>query len=140
MKPHIALGLAPALLLVLSACSGAAGRQVEDRAGLITALKAAGAQVETGDPISQPFFTPEGQTLLLNGDEIQVFEYESSQALESEAAQVAADGGSVGTTMIDWLAPPHFYKSGRILVLYIGDDPAILDLLSQLLGPQFAGQ
>ncbi len=131
--------LIPIALASLSACAGAGGG-VEDQAGLVAALEAAGAQVEPGDPISQPFFTPEGQSLLVNEADIQVFEYPDGQAMEAEASQVAPDGTSVGTTMVDWFAPPHFYKSGRILVLYVGDDQAVLDQLNNVLGPQFAGQ
>jgi hypothetical protein len=60
--------------------------------------------------------------------------------MEADAAQVAPDGGSIGTSMVTWVATPHFYKTGRILVLYVGDDQAILDLLEGALGPQFAGR
>jgi hypothetical protein len=42
--------------------------------------------------------------------------------------------------MVTWVAAPHFYQAGRILVLYVGDDPAILELLEGALGPQFAGR
>lgn len=39
-----------------------------------------------------------------------------------------------------WAAPPHFFRKERAFVLFLGDDPAMLDLLTQLLGPQFAGR
>ena len=113
---------------------------VEDTAGLRAALEAAGAAVETGDPISQAFFTPEGSIVKANGADVQVFEYESAEAMESEASQVAPAGGSVGTSMMMWVDTPHFYKAGRIIVLYIGSDQTILDLLEKAIGPQFAGR
>lgn len=71
---------------------------------------------------------------------MQIFEYETAEAMEADAAQVALDGGSIGTSMVTWVATPHFYKAGRILVLYVGDDQAILDLLESAIGPQFAGR
>jgi len=107
---------------------------------LINALQAVGATVETGDSITQEFFTPEGQTVKVNGADLQVFEYESAEAMEKEASQVAPDGGSIGTSMVTWMAPPHFYKAGRIIVLYVGDDKPLLDLLNKVIGSQFAGQ
>ena len=95
--------------------------------------------MESGDSVEQPFFTVSGQILMVNETEVQVFEYEAVEAMEVDASLVASDGASVGTTMISWIAPPHFYKTGRIIVLYLGEDAAILDLLNQVLGVQFAG-
>ena len=116
-------------------------RGVEDQASLIAALQTAGATAEVADPISQPFFTPEGVFVTINGEEdVQVFEYEDAKTMESEAAQVAPDGGSVGTSMMMWVDKPHFYKSGRIIVFYIGNNTEILGLLDKVMGPQFAGQ
>jgi hypothetical protein len=112
----------------------------QDLASLVKALENAGATVESGEPVSQTFFTPEGQTLKVNGADLQVFEYETTDAMQKEAAQVAPDGGSVGTSMMMWMDAPHFYKAGRIIVLYLGSEKAILDLLDKVMGAQFAGQ
>lgn len=113
---------------------------VEDYASLIDSLRGAGATVEPGDQIEQPFLTVTGQIIQVNGADVQVFEYETAEQLEAEASQVAPDGGSTGTTMITWMATPHFFKAGRVLVLYVGDDQAILELLKGALGAQFAGR
>ena len=114
---------------------------VEDQSSLITAIQSAGGTAEVVDTISQPFFSPEGVFITINGEEdVQVFEYEDAQKMENEASQVAPDGGSVGTSAMMWIEPPHFYKSGRILVLYIGSNTKILNLLEEVIGPQFAGQ
>ena len=113
---------------------------VQDEASLQKVLQEAGATVETGDSIAQEFFTPEGHTVKVNGADLQVFEYKNAQAMEKEASQVAPDGGSVGTSMMTWIDTPHFYKVGRIIVLYLGNDKSLLDLLNKVMGPQFAGQ
>jgi len=135
--------------LTLSGCGGqnpaspspTDSHGVEDQSSLIAALQSAGATAEVVDTISQPFFTPEGVFVTINGEEdVQVFEYEDAQTMENEASQVAPDGGSVGTSMMMWVDKPHFYKSGHILVLYIGNNTGILDLLDKVIGPQFAGQ
>ena len=130
----------------ISACGKSAAidaspeaRSVEDQASLLNALKAAGATVEVGDSITQEFFRVEGQTVKVNEGDLQVFEYESPEAMEKDASQVAPDGGSIGTSMVSWIDTPHFYKAGRIIVLYLGSDQAILDLLNKVIGPQFAG-
>jgi hypothetical protein len=113
---------------------------VDDFDSLLEALRSAGASVEAGDEVEQPFFTTAGQIVKVNGADVQVFVYDTAQAMEAEAAQVAADGGSVGTSMLSWMAPPHFYKFGRMIVLYVGEDPVITGLLESILGTQFAGR
>jgi len=144
-------GMTLVVFLLLTACTGriaaessgetitSNGDVVADQVSLIAALRAAGAKLESGDSVEQPFFTVSGQILMVNETEVQVFEYEAAEAMEVDASLVASDGASVGTTMISWIAPPHFYKTGRIIVLYLGEDAAILDLLNQVLGVQFAG-
>lgn len=113
---------------------------VEEQAGLIAALEAEGATVEVGEPITQAFFSPQGTILKVNGQDIQVFEYPSAEAMENEASQVATDGGSIGTSMVTWVDTPHFYKTGRIIVLYVGSDETVQGLLETTLGSQFAGR
>jgi hypothetical protein len=149
MKSQIRFGLVLLFGFLVSGCAGNSSTAtpaategavaVEDKAGLIAALQGAGATVETGDTVIQDFFTPEGGMLKVNGADVQVFEYESTEAMEGEASQVAPDGGSVGTSMVSWMGTPHFYKAGRIIVLYVGSDQAVLGLLEKALGPQFAG-
>ena len=112
---------------------------VEDIAGLVARLQAQGATVEAVGDLTQPFFSVDGRVLRANGQEVQVFEYPNAAAAGSEAAQVLSDGSVIGTTMVDWVAPPHFYRSGKLLVIYVGQDAATLDLLEQILGEQFAG-
>lgn len=113
---------------------------VEDQATLISTLEGSGATVEIGEPISQVFFSAAGNMLKVNGADVQLFEYESAEEMEDDASQVSSDGGSIGTSMVTWIDVPHFYKAGRIIVLYVGSDASVLDLLENALGPQFAGR
>ena len=41
---------------------------------------------------------------------------------------------------VDWIAPPHFYHTGRVIVLYVGSNADLIRLLEATLGPQFAGR
>jgi len=134
-------------LLSISACSQnrasdspATKPAIEDQASLLIALQKAGATVEVVDFVDQSFFRPQGSITSVNDEDIQVFEYESAEAMEAEASQVAPDGGSIGTSMVTWIDAPHFYKSGRIIVLYVGSDAGTLGLLEKVMGPQFAGR
>ena len=107
---------------------------------LAASLHTAGAVTETGGDVSQPFIDVPGQILLVNGVDVQVFEFSSAAAAADLAAQVSPDGSSVGTTMIMWVEPPHYFLSGRLIVLYVGENNDTLVMLAQALGPQFAGR
>ena len=105
----------------------------------VSALQSTGASTTEGDPITQPFFNVPGKRLTVNGSEVQVFEYADPDEAQVEAAKVAPGGDSVGTTMITWVATPHFFLSDTLLVLYVGNDGTVLGLLQDVMGPQFAG-
>ncbi|GAB4577342.1 MAG: hypothetical protein Fur0022_00730 [Anaerolineales bacterium] len=133
--------LLAALLLAACGSQAAASRiLVTDYDSLVEALRAAGATVEPADPVSQPFFGPEGQVLKVNGQDVQVFEYPDDAAAERDAETISPDGSSTTTTMITWIDAPHFYKTGKLIVLYVGSEEGTLQLLESVLGPQFAGQ
>ncbi len=115
-------------------------KTVSDYSSLVEALKAVGVKVEPSDPVSQTFLGPEGQGLKVNGQDLQVFEYPDEEAVKHDAEMIAPDGGSTSTTMITWVDTPHFYRSGKLIVLYVGSDAGTIQLLESLLGPQFAGR
>ena len=112
-----------------------------DYAGLVEKLRGQGARIESTEAseVSQPFFSAKGKVVKVTGEDVQVFEYASSAAAEKQAARVAPDGSSVATTQVTWVASPHFFKSGKLVVLYVGDSQAVLKALEEVLGRQFAG-
>ena len=108
---------------------------------LVEGLRAAGLKAErSGEMVSQPFFSVEGQTITVEGEQVQVFEFATAREAEARAKLVDASGSSVGTSKMAWMAPPHFYRGGRMIVLYVGDNRSVTGALTGLLGPQFAGQ
>jgi len=130
-----------ALLIYSVGCAGRdASGPVTDYDSLVDNLRNAGATVEPAGEITQPFFSVKGNAINVNGEDVQVFEYNSQSTAEAEAALVSPDGSSIGTSLPFWVAPPHFYKVGRIIVLYVGENAAITDTLENALGAQFAGQ
>ncbi|MHC4310562.1 MAG: hypothetical protein ACYSSN_11505 [Planctomycetota bacterium] len=107
---------------------------------LVSKLSAEGAVVEQGDEISQPFFSVPGKTATINGDDLQVYEYLSEKTVEEESATVSSTGSSIGPNMVSWIKPPHFFRSGKIIVIYLGTNADTINLLEEILGEQFAGQ
>jgi len=116
------------------------GGPVTDYVSLIDNLRANGATVNPEGEIEQPFFSVTGFSIQVNGASVQVFEYNSAEDAEADASLVSPDGSNIGTSMPFWVDDPHFYYKEKIIVLYVGDDPAIEELLESVLRNQFAGR
>ncbi len=116
------------------------GISVTDYSNFVAQLTAEGVAVKETGELMQPFFSITGRTIKAGGQDIQIFEYAHGGAMAEDAGLVSPDGFSVGTTMLSWIDTPHFYKSGRIIVIYIGNDADIITRLEHILGPQFAGR
>lgn len=119
--------------------ASASSGQVVDYLSLIYRLRALGAHVESNGEVDQPFFSAKGQAITVDGEDIQVFQYDDPATADAEAALVSPDGSAVGTSKPHWIASPHFFKKDKLLVLYVGDNGALLKLLEAALGRPFAG-
>jgi hypothetical protein len=149
LRRNLVKSLLVLLGLLLAACGPAAqshGGPVQDQVSLIDAIRGKGVTVDISGTVSQPFLSRQsGTTARLSAGalstpaDLQLFEYASASAASADAKRISRDGSGTATTKINWLAPPHFFLKGRVLVLYLGSDPAVLSLLQSLLGPQFAG-
>jgi hypothetical protein len=113
---------------------------VTDYPSLIDKLRAAGVSVDPAGEVEQPFLSVTGKMIKLYGEDVQVFQYSSAAQMEAQAALISRDGTGVGTRKIHWIGSPHFYKQGRVLVLYVGQDTKVEKALEAVLGRQFAGQ
>ncbi len=108
-------------------------------------LLATGVELEvTGEVVSKGIFSVDGTIILVNGEQVQVMEYRDAAALEAEAAGISPSGSSVAThgqaSMILWDAAPHFFRTETVIVLYVGDSPKVIEALTSVFGPQFAGR
>ena len=106
------------------------------------ALRDGGATVsvaETEPQDSFPFFSVLSRRMVVNGEDVHVFEYSNSERAVSDQAKVSKAGTPVGTTQVTWVTPPRFYQKGRIIVLYVGDSDEVSRRLETVLGRPFAG-
>ena len=132
------------IALGLAACSDEStgpteGGLTPEATALATQLRASGLAVQAGGDVDQPFFPVKGQILAAGPEQIQVFTFASPETAASAAATVSADGSQIGTSIVSWVAPPHFFRSGKLIVLYVGRDAPTLAALRTTLGAQFAG-
>lgn len=166
VSPAIQVTVRPSPTVLLSSPEATAIRKAYeeptiDFVSLVDYLRRSGLTVKLGGFVSQNFLQATGRTLEITGGNIkqpslvQVYVYDDADfggngllAAESDAKRIKPDGSiewvepdGMGRAMsIMWAAAPHFYRKGRTLVIYLGSDQRVLDLLTALLGPQFGGQ
>ena len=116
------------------------GGPVNDYISLVDNLRAAGVVTEPAGIVSQPFFAPQVQVLTVTGEDVQAFEFASAEEADTVAETVSADGSSIGTSMVGWVAPPHFYRAGQLIVIYVGSHAGVISALQEAMGAQFAGR
>jgi hypothetical protein len=113
-------------------------------------LRAAGAEVSvqvTPDQRASPLVSGAPHELLINGSAVSVYDYTFTAQADLDARGISADGTQLTSGIgparraiaVDWIAPPHWFKRGRVIVLYVGSDSVLLHSLRVALGPQFAG-
>ena len=123
--------------------AGGQGQRPQNYAVLVDALRASGATAEDTGPVNSPILGGEVRSLRVNGETLQVFEYANEADAATDAARLSPDGttyrGPNRVIAVDYIAPPHVYRSGRIIVIYAGRDASLPRLLETLLGPQVAG-
>lgn len=106
---------------------------------LLAAIKSRGLGVEPIEEIDDSVFSVPQKVISVAGIDIQVFEFATEQDAISASQTVSDDGTEIGLSVIRWIDTPHFYTQGNLIVLYVGQNPEILNLLDSLLGAQFAG-
>jgi hypothetical protein len=113
---------------------------VVDMASLVDALNANGASVHLMDPLIGTALGDKEYGLTVNGENLQVYDYADASTARAAAATVSKDGTQVAGTAMDWSGDPHLYPAGHIIVVYTGSDQLVMDALSAVMGPQFAGK
>jgi len=111
---------------------------------LLVALRKKGATVEAGGTVSDSFLSVEGQVMAVDGAEVGVFVYPGPATAAYEAGRISPDGNRVELAEDRvlhgfWVATPHFYRWGKLIVLYVGEDEAVSEVLQAVLGEPFAG-
>ena len=132
------------VLLVAAACDAGPssnppsshGGPVRDQPSLIDALRASGLNVNPVAKVQQPVFSGSGETVQVNNETIQVYEYPDGKAAQDDAAKVQPNGTVPGVS-VNWPGSPHYYRKERIVVIYPGNDQTVLTALEDALGKPF---
>lgn len=69
---------------------------------------------------------------------IEIYEYKNHIELENFARTISSDGNQIGLNFISWISKPHFFKSGNIIVEYVGENSNIIRDIEKIMGKPFA--
>ena len=136
--------IAIALLIVSVSCmdNPTQPSELQSTDALIRALEQRSATVMRMEkmPREQHCLSIGPVRLVVNSQDVLAFEYVSAEAANAAASRVSRDGGTIGGCSFQWLGPPRFYKKDRMIVLYVGTTQAVIEILNDVLGAQFAGR
>jgi hypothetical protein len=112
-------------------------------ADLVFRLEDAGAIVRLpteSEPAADIFSVP-GEYINVGNERIQIYVYDNPEQAGIDAARITDEGYTIEPLAEEpamtpgWESPPHFYLFGNIIVLYVGEDAATLEILESVLGP-----
>ncbi len=118
-----------------------AGEPAYSALDLLADLAGQGARVEASPGrITKPYLSVPGLIVQVDGQPVQVFQYADAAALAADVAGLAPNASSINGVPLAWPAAPHFWRKGGLLALAVSNDQALVDLISSVMGPQFAGR
>jgi hypothetical protein len=106
---------------------------------LVADLAGDGAVAKVGSSFAAEPIGGQGMTVCLGAETLRTYEF-----LDHDAALAAADTidrddpSNIDGGVVEWNGRPRFWLRDRIIVLYLGADPATDAALRALLGPPFA--
>lgn len=131
-------------LLTFIGCNRSTQISYDSYEELVRNLENMGYTIEAED-VEESNLLGQRKWLTVDGSEnISVYLYESNDEMEKDASYLSDDGFSYNNGKnamdIEWISHPHFYKSENMIILYVGENLEIIQVLEELVGPQFAGK
>lgn len=83
----------------------------------------------------------DGKQYIFYDTTIVVYSYENNEEMESNSSFINEDASIINKELpieITYPKPPHFYKKGKIIVQYVGEDEKIVTDLNEIMGEPFA--
>jgi hypothetical protein len=109
--------------------------------GLVTNLRSAGAIVQIpNDNPSINRVASKGEVVVVNGENVQLFEYEDDEAAADAVARRSVSDSAPAYRNNVTGSGFHTYRAANVVAQYPGDDSVIINLLESVLGKEiFAG-
>ncbi|ERI93596.1 hypothetical protein HMPREF1982_01578 [Clostridiales bacterium oral taxon 876 str. F0540] len=154
-KKRVILGIIIVLIVTLTGLNLLLhkGRNLKSTDEFVKELKSRNYKVESIEDVTKnrmSWFSGNEKIIKCSNIELLVFEFTSVEEASNEASRVSKDGFKIkplpnasGSTplavYIGWGDNPHFYRSGKLIVLYCGTNLKVQYDLNRILGRQFAG-
>lgn len=116
--------------------------QTDDRGAMNTAdelsdlFQDADVRASRGEEAFQSFFGFSGEAMTVFGERVEVYLFDNLEDAEAAAAGIKPDGSIVGAdgsiSMVTWVATQHFYVRGDSIMLYVGENLDVIDLLDSI--------
>lgn len=140
--PLLRLTLVVATLLACLGCAQPATGPTETTTfdEFVAALRARGLAVSVGGSTSareNGYFSVPSRDVRMGEARLKAFEYDALANANRDASLVSREGQPNPTARIGWISAPHFFRRGRLIVLYVGCDQVVLRTLAEVLGPAF---
>lgn len=85
-------------------------------------------------PIQQPFFSQAGEIILINGQQVQVFQFPSANEQKQAVGQIPRKGTPVAGTPVVQTEPLRVWSGGKLIALYSGQNPQVISFLNAVFG------
>lgn len=86
------------------------------------------------------FLSGDRKILKVDKEQIDIYVYKDSKAMEKDAScigNVSEYNNEKESVKVDWVAIPHFFKNGNIIVIYVGENIEIINSLTEIFGREF---
>jgi hypothetical protein len=105
-------------------------------------MKSKNYKFETQD-VGEDFLPTTRKRMIMGDEALDIYIFANNKKMENAARCIDSDGSGYSngfkSVKVSWIAPPHFYKRGSIIVQYVGEKENIISDLKDILGEQFAG-
>jgi len=134
------------LTIVLSGCTSSEDNiSILGYTDFLGMLEESGISFEEGYhiPVRTGWLSVGARQIKIGDDIISIYEYITNQEMENDAGFVQPDGFGISRpdvgTQVSWASYPYWFKGGRIIVNYVGENEQIINFLTEIFGENFAG-
>ncbi|WBW98341.1 hypothetical protein [Oceanirhabdus sp. W0125-5] len=96
--------------------------------------------------VKQEFLPTTRKRMIIGEEAVDIYLYGNNKKMENDAKNIdsggceyTSKGDILNSVKVSWISEPHFYKKGKIIVLYVGTNEKIISDLKEIFGEEFAG-
>lgn len=90
--------------------------------------------------VEKDFLSGDRKIMQVDKEQIDIYVYKNNKDMEKDASRIESGNkynNGKESIIVDWLAPPHLFKNGNIIVIYAGKNIEIINSLTEIFGREF---